>query len=64
LKYWESGIGFVGQFSSETMEDEYYEYNLEDRSSIDEIPDELLEHFSIEEEYNEYLEDFDYEDDD
>jgi hypothetical protein len=64
LKYWESGIGFVGQWSSVSMEDEYYEYNLEDRASIDDIPDTLLEHFSIEEEYQEYLEDFDYEDDD
>lgn len=66
LKYWEPGMAFVGEFSSDTMMDEFYEYDLEDRTTIDDIPDELLEHFSIEEEFEQYNDnlELDYEDDD
>lgn len=48
VKYYEPGMCFVGEFAYE--EDNYYEYDPDDLSSLDEIPEDLVEHFNLREE--------------
>lgn len=53
-QYHEEGMGFVGRFVD--GEDEYYDYDFENADSFDEIPEELLENWSIRERHQEWLE--------
>jgi hypothetical protein len=63
IQYFEPGMGYVGKF--EGGEEEYYEYDISDRSSLDNIPDDLIEHFNVEGEFDNHDEmDFDEEYDD
>jgi hypothetical protein len=53
-QYFESGYGFVGEFSDGF--DEYYEYDFDDENWRDEIPEDLIEYAYLESEYEFYLE--------
>lgn len=53
-QYHEEGMGFLGRFVH--GEDEYYEYDFENADSFDDIPEELLENWSIRERHQEWLE--------
>ena len=47
-------MGFVGRFVD--GEDEYYDYDFENVDSLDDIPEELLENWSIRERLEEWNE--------
>lgn len=53
-EYNEEGMGFVGRF--EDGSDEYYEYDYDNLSSLDDIPEDLLENWNIREQVEHYLE--------
>lgn len=48
LRYYESGMEFIGMFID--GKDEYFEYDSNDINSLDSIPKDLVEHFNLEEE--------------
>jgi len=54
LRYYESGMEFIGMFSN--GKDEYYEYDSNDIRSLDSIPKDLVEHFALDEEIQMYFE--------
>jgi hypothetical protein len=39
--YWESGMGFCGRFADGY--DDYYEYDISDKESLEQLPEELLD---------------------
>jgi hypothetical protein len=55
LKYFEPGMCFVGQYTSEDG-DEYYEYNFDDEDWRDDIPSDLIDCFGLESDYESHLE--------
>lgn len=58
--YHECGMGFCGMFNEDG--DSTWEYNFEDETTIDEIPDDLLEWAGIRYEYNNWKEEQENED--
>jgi hypothetical protein len=48
LRYYESGMEFIGIFAD--GKNEYFEYDSNDINSLDSIPKDLVEHFNLEEE--------------
>ena len=48
LRYYESGMEFIGMFVD--GKDEYFEYDSNDINSLDSIPEDLVEHFNLDEE--------------
>ena len=54
LKYFEPGMCFVGQYTSED-DDEYYEYNFDNEDWRDDIPSDLIECFGLESDYESHM---------
>lgn len=55
LRYYEPGVAFVGEYTSEGG-DECYSYDFDDEDWRDNIPEGLIEHFNLEEEYSSWVE--------
>ena len=53
-KYHEPGAGYVGQFADEEEQD--WEYNLNDESDLENIPEDLVEWANLREEYEDWKE--------
>jgi len=43
--YWESGMGFVGKF--EDGYDDYYDYDISDRESIESLPEDVVDYADL-----------------
>ena len=63
LKYHEEGMAFVGEYTSEDG-DECYNVNFEDEDWRDNLPESLIGHFNLEDEYNMHLEAYEEEKED
>jgi hypothetical protein len=55
LRYYEPGMSFVGEYTSENG-DECYSYDFEDEDWKDDIPETLIEHFNLVDEYENWVE--------
>ena len=51
--YHESGMGFAGQYIN--GDDDYYEYDLTNKESIDSLPTDIVEFAGLENAYEEYI---------
>ena len=54
-KYYEPGVGFIGEYDNSI--DDCWEYSYDDEGTIDAIPEELLEWSGLLEDYNNWKED-------
>jgi hypothetical protein len=55
LYYYESGVGFVGKYSSDD-DDESYNVDFSDENWADNVDEELIEEFDLKTEYENWLE--------
>lgn len=55
LRYYEPGVAFVGEYTSENG-DECYSYDFEDEDWKSDIPEKLIEHFNLVDEYENWIE--------
>lgn len=55
LKYYEPGVGFIGEYTSDGGDD-CYDIEFEDEDWRDCIPENLIDHYNLEEEYENWIE--------